>query len=208
MTANVWLRTRLLILAAHFARVLPGLATLSNPRGRREGRVLTSHPRSAARKAHAKEPHSSIQVEPNHSAFPARWLDGLCRALPGAELPSGLPHPCELTMPSARLGSRASPQRLDRSNDGQDHTVLPYAAHPASPGGFAGLERRSSARGYGLTGTTRPARTSRARRRRVHRRPGSQVVTTYDRPSRMSRDGHHIRQFRISVKWNIFTRRG
>jgi len=30
-------------------------------------------------------------------------------------------------MPSARLGSRTSPQRLDRSNDGQDHTVLPYA---------------------------------------------------------------------------------
>src|SRR4051794_40902507 len=23
----------------------------------------------------------------NHSAFPARWLDGLCRALPGAEFP-------------------------------------------------------------------------------------------------------------------------
>ena len=36
--------------------------------------------------------------------------------------------------------------RLDRSNDGQDHTVLPYAAHPASPRGFAGLRRRSSAR--------------------------------------------------------------
>jgi hypothetical protein len=208
MTANVWLRTRLLILAAHFARVLPGLATLSNPRGRREGRVLTSHPRSAARKAHAKEPHSSIQVEPNHSAFPARWLDGLCRALPGAELSFWPPSPRELTMPSARLGSRASSQRLDRSNDGQDHTVLPYAAHPASPGGFAGLGRRSSARGYGLTGTTRPARTSRARRRRVHRRPGSQVVTTYDRPSRKSRDGRYIRQIRISVKWNILTRRG
>jgi hypothetical protein len=28
-------------------------------------------------------------------------------------------------MPSARLGSRTSPQRLDRSNDGQDHTVSP-----------------------------------------------------------------------------------
>ncbi len=27
-----------------------------------------------------------------------------------------------------RLGSRASSQRLDRSNDGQDHTVLPYAS--------------------------------------------------------------------------------
>jgi hypothetical protein len=30
-------------------------------------------------------------------------------------------------MPSTRLGSRTSSIRLDRSNDGQDHTVLPYA---------------------------------------------------------------------------------
>jgi hypothetical protein len=34
---------------------------------------------------------------------------------------------------------RSISARLDRSNDGQDHTVLPYAAHPASPRGFAGL---------------------------------------------------------------------
>jgi hypothetical protein len=36
----------------------------SCPRGRREGRVLTSHPRSAARKSCAGKPHSSIQVVP------------------------------------------------------------------------------------------------------------------------------------------------
>jgi len=29
--------------------------------------------------------HSGIQVQPKHSAFPAQWPDGLCRALPGAE---------------------------------------------------------------------------------------------------------------------------
>ncbi len=52
------------------------------------------HPRSAARvRKRAKEPHSSIQVTPEHPAFPAQWVDGLCRALPGAKLPSGLPHP-------------------------------------------------------------------------------------------------------------------
>src|SRR4029079_19031387 len=32
----------------------------------------------------------------NHSAFPARWLDGLCRALPGAELSLWPPSPREL----------------------------------------------------------------------------------------------------------------
>ena len=35
-------------------------------------------------------------------------------------------------------------QKLDRSNDGQDHTVSPYAGNPASPRGFAGHGRRSS----------------------------------------------------------------
>jgi hypothetical protein len=48
-------------------RISPELCLISppsKPRGRREGRVLTSHPRSAARKSSAKEPHSSIQVVP------------------------------------------------------------------------------------------------------------------------------------------------
>src|SRR3954454_20271847 len=53
--------------AAFSRRVSPELCLVappSCPRGRREGRVLTSHPRSAARKAHAGKPHSSIQVVP------------------------------------------------------------------------------------------------------------------------------------------------
>ncbi|SPP93463.1 protein of unknown function [Bradyrhizobium vignae] len=44
------------------SRVIPTLKNKLNAYG--EGRVLTSHPRSAARKARAKRPHSSIQVEP------------------------------------------------------------------------------------------------------------------------------------------------
>ena len=59
----------------------------SKPRGRREGRVLTSHPRSAARKAHAGRTAQQHTGGANHSAFPAQWSDGLCRALPGAEFP-------------------------------------------------------------------------------------------------------------------------
>src|SRR3954463_2046767 len=63
----------------------------------------------------------------NHSAFPARWLDGLCRALPGAEFLLASLAPRIWMMQSARLGSLAPSRQLDRSNDGQDHTVLPYA---------------------------------------------------------------------------------
>jgi hypothetical protein len=36
-------------------------------------------------------------------------------------------------MLSARLGSHTPPRQLDRSNDGQDHTVLPYARPAMSP---------------------------------------------------------------------------
>src|SRR3954466_13503423 len=127
----------------------------------------------------------------NHSAFPAQWLDGLCRALPGAELSFWPPSPRELTMLSARLGSQTPPRKLDRSNDGQDHTVLPYASAP--------LVRTwpRAHRDYPpcphLSHTTLPRPPQ----------PGSHIVTTYERPSRMSRDRRHIRHFRISVKWNI-----
>lgn len=38
----------------------------------------------------------------DHSAFPARWSDGLCRALPGAELSFGLPRRSNWMMPSTR----------------------------------------------------------------------------------------------------------
>ncbi len=83
----------------------------------------------------------------DHSAFPAQWLDGLCRDLPGADHSSWPPSPFELTMPSARLGSRTSSNGL---------TVAGNLRARRS------LTAPSSARGLGLTGTTRPARASRA----------------------------------------------
>ena len=132
MTVRVWPQTRLRSLAAHVARALLQSRSLFDRRA--QGRPgAGSHPRSAARNAHARQTaqqHTGVAV---HTAFPARWSDGLCRDLPGAELSFWPPSPRELPMPSAQLGSRTSPQRLDRGNDGQDHTVLPYAAHPARP---------------------------------------------------------------------------
>jgi len=124
------------------------------------------------------------------------------------------PSPFELTMPSTRLGSRASSNRLDRSNDGQDHTVLPYAhslVTTLSPGLVDVAERTWRDELNSAVVCTRP-RAHRdyppcphlsCRRCRVHRKPGSRSRRPRDRPSSVSRDGRHIRQNRISVKWNI-----
>jgi hypothetical protein len=61
-----------------------------------------------------------------HPAFPAQWLDGLCRALPGDEflLP---PSPCELTAKPEPGWANFVFAKLDASHGRQDHTVLPYA---------------------------------------------------------------------------------
>ena len=167
------LQTRLRILAARFARALLGHSTLLSKRAQgRPGADLAPAVRCA--KSTRRKTAQQHTGGANHSAFPARWLDGLCRALPGAELSFWPPSPRELMMLSARLGSHTPPQKLDRSNDGQDHTVLPYAHSPfrrrvRRPRHIAieiptrrTSQRRSSARGHGLTGTTRPARTSHA----------------------------------------------
>ena len=118
-------QTRLRSLAAQFARALLDCPP-SCPRGRREGRVLTSHPRSAARKCSARRTAQQHTGGANHSAFPAQWVDGLCRALPGAEfvLASLASRIDDVVDP---VGRSTPPRKLDRSNDGQDHTVLPYA---------------------------------------------------------------------------------
>ena len=52
---------------------------------------------------------------------------------PGSRVRSGLPRPANWMMQSARLGSLAPSRQLGRSNDGQDHTVLPYARLACSP---------------------------------------------------------------------------
>ncbi len=118
--------------------------------------------------------------------LPCAVVGRLMPCSPGSRVRSGLPRRSNWMMPSARLGSRTSSIRLDRSNDGQDHTVLPYARPAMSPQYFRPCRRSrkltsetkpSSAvrlhAGYELTGTTRPARPVSCRRCRVHRKPGS-----------------------------------
>ena len=176
------------------ARALLHLRTLKSKRA--QGRPgADRHPRSAARNAHAGRTAQQHTGGADHSAFPARWSDGLCRALPGAELSFGLPRRSNWMMPSTRLGSRASSIRLDRSNDGQDHTVLPYARPAMSPQFFQPCRRSRK-----LTSETKPdsavvrtwPRTHRdyppcprlsCRRCRVHRKPGSRSRRPRDRPS-------------------------
>ena len=205
MTPSVWLQTCLIILAADFARALLHLITLLSQEG--AGKAgCRPRTRGPLREDVAQENRTAAYRWCQSLGLPCAMVGRLMPCSPGSRVPSGLPRLANWMMQSARLGSLAPSRRLDRSNDGQDHTVLPYAAHPASPRGFAGLRRRSSARGFGLTGTTRPARTISRTTLPRPPQPGSRIVTTRDRPSRMSRDGPHIRRFRILVKWNILIR--
>jgi hypothetical protein len=168
----------------------------------------------------AKRPHSSIQVAPitRPSLRSGLTAYAVLSREPSSFWPPSLPRIDDALHP---VGLHAPPRKLGRSNDGQDHTVLPYARLAGSPHYLPALstlpeecrrddprQRRSSARGFGLTGTTRPARTSRAQR--CPRPPQARLAikTTRDRPSRMSQDERHVRYFRISVKWNIFAGRG
>ena len=95
------------------------------------------HPRSRVQRSSGT--HTSIQGSGEHPTFPAQWFYGLCRALLGdeflfASVAGGLKD-CSNPVGSTHL------RRLDTSNGCQDHTVLPYAAFPASPRGFAGRSR-------------------------------------------------------------------
>jgi hypothetical protein len=143
--------------------------------------------RGPLREMHTQEePHSSIQVVPitRPSLRGGRTAYAVLSREPN--FPSGLPRPRGIHRYPRRLTQMPPPQELDRSNDGQDHTVLPYARPAISPAVFPALstkpktcrrdEPSSAVRpraATGSPGTTLPARTSRARRCRVHRRPGS-----------------------------------
>jgi hypothetical protein len=68
-------------------RISPELCLIAPPsqsRGRREGRVPDGT-RGLLRESTRRETAQQHTGVANHSAFPAQWLDGLCRALPGAE---------------------------------------------------------------------------------------------------------------------------
>ena len=140
------------------ARVLLRYAAL--PSQRAQGRPGAGwHPRSAARKCSAKEPHSSIQVSP--ITRPSLRSGLTAYAVPSRE-PNSFwpPSPSRKSPAPRRLTRLPHPRKLDRSNDGQDHTVLPYAHSAARPHDASGSRR-----------AIRPARTSRTRRCRVHRNP-------------------------------------
>ena len=126
------------------------VAPPSKPRGRREGRVLTTHPRSAAQNAHAEEPHSSIQVVPitRPSLRDGRTAYAALSREPNSFWP---PSPSRNSPAPRRLTRMPHPPRLGRSNDGQDHTVLPYARPAISPQ-FSRPCRRSRK----LAGETKP----------------------------------------------------
>ena len=112
MTLNMSWRSRD-ALRPSFARNFPP----SNTEGAgKTGCAL--HPRSRVRFALSRL-HTSIQGSGEHPTFPAQWLYGLCRDLPGDEF-----------LVDSVAAVRLSPTRqLDTCNGRQDHTVLPYA-HP------------------------------------------------------------------------------
>ena len=195
----------------------PSFASSLAPQSKRaQGRPgAGSHPRSAARNAHAGRTAQQHTGGADHSAFPARWSDGLCRDLPGAELSFGLPRRSNWDDAVHPVGLARIFERLDRSNDGQDHTVLPYARPAMSPQYFQPCRRSRK-----LTGETKPSSAV-----RLHAATDSQglpalpaplmptlprppqarlaIKTTSRSPLLVSRDERHIRQNRISVKRNI-----
>jgi hypothetical protein len=183
------------------------------PRGRREGRVPAA-PAVRCAKSTRRKPHSSIQVKPNtRPSLRSGWTAyAVLSREPSSFWP---PSPSRNSPTPRRLTRVPPPQRLDRSNDGQDHTVLPYARSLA-PQGFPALStlREKCWRdeltaplirheASGSRRTIRPAHASHARRCRVHRNPALDSDDTRS-PLLVSRDGRHIRQIRISVKRNIF----
>jgi hypothetical protein len=93
------------------------------------------------------------------------------------------PSPSRNSRSPRRLTRVRPSQRLDRSNDGQDHTVSPYAGHPASPRGFAGFQRRSSCTVRGaITRFISPCTPDPASTPPASTATQPAFVTTYDRP--------------------------
>ena len=120
------------------------------------------HPRSAARKCSARRPHSSIQVTPN--TRPSLRDGRAAYAVLSPETNSFCLRRLTEFTDTAPVDASAASARLDRSDDGQDHTVLPYA--------WAPFVRHGLCRAHGVRLNPPPALPSHPRRRcRVHRIP-------------------------------------
>ena len=123
---------RLRSLAAQFARALLHRRPLKTKRA--QGRPGAGNaPAVCCAKTAQRRPHSSIQVVPitRPSLRDGRTAYAALSREPN--FPSGLPRPHGIHRPPRRLTRLPPPQELDRSNDGQDHTVLPYARPAISP---------------------------------------------------------------------------
>jgi hypothetical protein len=101
---------------------------------------------------------------------------------PRRRVPSCLRHPREI-QGNAPVDALTPSQRLDRSNDGQDHTVSPYASCLASPKGPQDLSAVRLSRFVPCSrGSSRPARTSPPLTPPASTALQPAFVTTYDRP--------------------------
>jgi len=157
-------KTRLRSLAAQFARALLRLATLLSQEGAGKAGCRLAPAVRCAKMHTQEEPHSSIQVWPitRPSLRGGRTAYAVLSREPN--FPSGLPRSTNWMMQSARSGSLAPSRKLDRSNDGQDHTVLPYARPAMSPQSSQPCRRSRK-----LTGETKPNSAVRRTRPRDHR---------------------------------------
>ena len=120
------------VLAAEFARAL--LRRSPSRAKRARGRPGAGGTRGPLREMHTQEePHSSIQVKPNTrpSLRDGRTAYAALSREPNSFWPPSLPRNSPTPRRLARLPHS---QELDRSNDGQDHTVLPYARFVGATG--------------------------------------------------------------------------
>ena len=119
---------------------------------RAQGRPgASSHPRSAARKCTRRKNRTAAYRCGQSLGLPCAVVGRLMPCSPGSRT-------FLLASLAVRIGDAVRPvglahifERLDRSNDGQDHTVLPYARPAMSPQFF-----QPSRRSRKLTGETKP----------------------------------------------------
>src|SRR3954454_2643215 len=107
------------------------VASPSCPRGRREVRVPAGT-RGPPREKHTQENRTAAYRCSQSLGLPCAMVGRLMPCSPGSRVPFGLPRLRKSPAPR-RLTQVPHPQELDRSNDGQDHTVLPYARPAISP---------------------------------------------------------------------------
>jgi hypothetical protein len=180
-------------LAAHLARALLQSRPLFKQGAGKAGCRLAPTVR-CARVAHG-EMHSGIQVKPNTRPS---LRSGLTAYAVLSREPSSFwpPSPRELTMRLTRLGAPHLRKRLGRSNDGQDHTVLPYA--------LSAVRQHVDTDSQGLPALPAPLVPTLPR----PPQPGPRFERLANRPSSWAGLCRLMPQFRISVKWNIFAQRG